>query len=750
MPSPPPPSSSNVDFYAVLGVPRTASAGEIKKAYRQAALRTHPDRAPPDQKKAQEDAFRAVNAAYEILSSDNRTLYDKYGTWPPPQPPQPARQQYPAQPPSAQGYPAASNVPLFYDHGRPHGAHPFAFTDPYSLFNAIFSELSNNMQAQAAFHARQQQQQPPNPIFPDPYAYMQFPSFGQAAPVGSFNTANAANTKPRPRHSSTTPPAPQTYPQPSSSDEEGRGWMKESRVTKMTIDGTRETTIKKTAFDGTVYITRIAGDGSERHWVTVDGVEKSSPTGAPSLPPRIPLAQTQAQAHPSQHRSQPSVPTYMASNGPPPPPKDQHTSSHGRSASHSVPQSSSQSRSAPPSASRSRGPVVETDYLRGLSASPSPVEQSAKGSGTYPYAYAKGSTSTAQSIDRTTTPMQSKPPTSGTQQQVYRSNTPVPGEKQRERERVQSEVPRRHNTAPASASVPQQQQPQQQPTTYQPAPQMPSAAAVTVNATGGGMPRPQSPHFYRSRVSPEKPAMSSSVPHIPHHSSTKPVKSSHLAGSSSRREAKDVADPSAYPFSDSETRSRTRGYGAPVASSGYQSATGATIQRSTSTRPSRSAHTHPAHDDRYATTSSSRQTAAVPTSQSKVASAVPPAVQQQVQQQQQPVSRKSSSRSQAAPVQQQQAAPMVVDNSLGLGFVPPPAPVGGVTLSTGKTPAAPTRPLGENSRSSSFEQIIYPGATTAAKGSNGMMYGNPMPHVPQGMDPWSQQVHHHPGHWQPV
>lgn len=75
---------------------------------------------------------------------------------------------------------------------------------------------------------------------------------------------------------------------------------------------------------------------------------------------------------------------------------------------------------------------------------------------------------------------------------------------------------------------------------------------------------------------------------------------------------------------------------------------------------------------------------------------------------------------------------MVVDNSLGLGFVPPPAAVGGVTLSTGKTPAAPTRPLGENSRSSSFEHIIYPGATAAPKGT---MYGNPMPNAPQMMDP---------------
>ncbi|KAG9009020.1 hypothetical protein FRB94_012657 [Tulasnella sp. JGI-2019a] len=737
MPSPPP-MASDYGFYEVLGVSRNATKDEIKKAYRKAALRTHPDRAPPDQKKAQEDAFRAVNAAYEILSSDNKTLYDKYGTWPPPQPQQAARQQYQS---TSQDYQPASNVPLFYDHGRPHA--PFAFTDPFTLFNAIFNELSNNMQAQAAFHARQQQGHPPNPMFQDPFAYMQFPSFGQAAPVGSFSTGQN-NTKPRPRHSSTTPPASAGYPQPSSSDEEGRGWIKESRVTKMTPTGLKETTVKKTAFDGTCYITRIGYDGVERHWVTIDGVEKSSPTGAPAIPPRIPLSQTQAQAqaHPAtstQHRSQPSVPTYMAS-GPPPPPKEH--SSHARSQSHSQPQTSSAPQSRSSSQRTARGPIVESDYRV---SSPTPMEQAGKGAAAtagYPLAYAKASTATAQPTDRSTTPTQP----------VYRTSTPVADPKQRER--TQSEAPRRHHTAPAQVSQPPPVvAPLQPQSTYQAA-QPPTAAAATAAATGSTMPRPQSPHFYRTRVSPEKaPAQA----HVPHHASTKPTKSSHLAGSSSRREVRE--DPSAYPFSDSETRTRSTIRGVPV-SSGYQSASAAaaTIQRSTSTRPSRSAHTAPARDDRYAPavpavpTMSSSRTAAAPTQQQsqqqpKVASAVPPRVQA-VQQQEQP---RKSSRSHPPVIiqqQQQQPIPMVVDNSLGLGFVPPPAPTGGVTLATGNTPAAPTRPFGEHSRSSSFEHIVYPGAT---KGMPHMAYGNPMPNPPQ-MDQWGHQIHHHqhPGQWQRV
>src|SRR4026208_1364754 len=68
------------DFYQVLGLPRTASADEIKKAYRRLARQYHPD-LPSGAKKAEmEKKFKELNEAHEILSDpDKRKKYDQYG-----------------------------------------------------------------------------------------------------------------------------------------------------------------------------------------------------------------------------------------------------------------------------------------------------------------------------------------------------------------------------------------------------------------------------------------------------------------------------------------------------------------------------------------------------------------------------------------------------------------------------------------------------------------------------------------------
>jgi molecular chaperone DnaJ len=69
--------------YEVLGVARTASDDEIKKAYRKLARRYHPDQNPDDP--AAEERFKEVQVAYDVLSDpDKRTQYDRFGAAPGP------------------------------------------------------------------------------------------------------------------------------------------------------------------------------------------------------------------------------------------------------------------------------------------------------------------------------------------------------------------------------------------------------------------------------------------------------------------------------------------------------------------------------------------------------------------------------------------------------------------------------------------------------------------------------------------
>ncbi|MER3463109.1 MAG: molecular chaperone DnaJ [Chitinophagaceae bacterium] len=66
------------DYYEILGVAKSASADEIKKAYRKVALQYHPDRNPGD--KTAEEKFKEAAEAYEVLSDqDKRAQYDRYG-----------------------------------------------------------------------------------------------------------------------------------------------------------------------------------------------------------------------------------------------------------------------------------------------------------------------------------------------------------------------------------------------------------------------------------------------------------------------------------------------------------------------------------------------------------------------------------------------------------------------------------------------------------------------------------------------
>lgn len=66
------------DYYQELGVPRSATEDEIKRAYRKLAAKHHPDRNPGDP--SAEERFKAINRANEVLSDkQKRSLYDRYG-----------------------------------------------------------------------------------------------------------------------------------------------------------------------------------------------------------------------------------------------------------------------------------------------------------------------------------------------------------------------------------------------------------------------------------------------------------------------------------------------------------------------------------------------------------------------------------------------------------------------------------------------------------------------------------------------
>jgi molecular chaperone DnaJ len=124
------------DFYSLLGVAKTATADEIKKAYRRLAMKYHPDKNPGN--KSAEDMFKEISHAYEVLSDpQKRAAYDN------------PRPHFAGGPGAAGGAPFGG-----YDFSNFGDEQSYSSQSAYDLFDEMFGDIFGARAARGPIKAR--------------------------------------------------------------------------------------------------------------------------------------------------------------------------------------------------------------------------------------------------------------------------------------------------------------------------------------------------------------------------------------------------------------------------------------------------------------------------------------------------------------------------------------------------------------------------------------------------------------------
>ncbi|KZT65739.1 DnaJ-domain-containing protein [Daedalea quercina L-15889] len=276
------------NLYETLGLDRNASPEDIRKAYHKRALKTHPDRLPPQTSEADKAAaaeeFRKVNNAYEVLSNEqNRELYDRTSIWPPrtgPEPDARGSQNF-RQPSFDQPFPDP-----FFSSGRGFGGRSFVFTDPFVLFNSLFGDMHN---MHRAFF------EDDDPFFSDPFSAPSSRSpfgdpFGSSrrSPFGSFFGTGSMLS------GLLDSPNTRTYSQVNEAVGRNGQWVSQSTMTR-SINGRTEQITKRRDARGNEHIVYSSPEG-ERY--TINGVDQPLPvTNGNTNPGRVAAPPPQPPPH---------------------------------------------------------------------------------------------------------------------------------------------------------------------------------------------------------------------------------------------------------------------------------------------------------------------------------------------------------------------------------------------------------------------------------------------------------------------